>query len=124
MCSFNPNTTDYYLYNGQHVHELIGSTVSTRCDEISHSHRFAAMSAEAIPANGRHFHNVTFRTDTQENHYHEFHGTSSLAIPVGDGLHIHFVKGYTSPANGHAHEFRVAFLLNSASDEEYSLHEY
>ena len=114
--SYNPETTNYYSCNGQHVHELIGSTdFSQECDQY-HNHRFAAMSGEAIPSNGSHFHNVTFRTDTHEDHFHEFCGPSSLAIPTGDGRHIHFANGCTKSADGHVHRVRVVSLINNPTD--------
>lgn len=64
-----------------------------------------------------HVHNITFRTDSYDGHYHEFCGTSSPAIPVGDGRHVHFAKAYTSYADGHAHEFRLASLINDPISE-------
>lgn len=117
MCNFDTNTTDYYSCNGQHVHEIIGSTIFTEECEECHNHRFATMSGEAIPCQGSHFHNIEFRTDTHENHEHKFCGASSLAIPIGDGRHIHFAKDCTTEADGHVHEFRVATLINNASEE-------
>lgn len=117
MCNFNPETTDYYSCNGQHVHEILGSTVFAEDCEDCHNHRFASMSGEAIPAQGNHFHNVTFRTDTYEDHYHEFTGPSTLAIPTGDGRHIHFANGCTTSADGHVHEFRVASLINNPAEK-------
>lgn len=117
MCNFNTNTTDYYSCNGQHVHEIIGSTVFEESCEECHNHRFATMSGEAIPAEGSHFHNVKFHTDTHDNHFHEFCGPTTLAIPTGDGRHIHFIKDCTDEANGHTHEFRVASLINNPTEE-------
>jgi len=46
----------------------------------------------------------------------EFSGTSSPAIPVGDGRHIHFVKARTTFQDGHTHEFRVSSLINNPID--------
>ena len=117
MGSFNPNTSDYYLDNGQHVHEIIGSTVFAEIHGNDHNHRFATVSDAAIAAEGSHFHNVIFRTDTHDGHYHEFLGPSSLAIPIGDGHHLHFINGCTKSADGHAHEFRNASLLNNVIDK-------
>lgn len=116
MCDFNTNTTDYYSYNGPHVHELTGSTVFAETCEGCHNHRFAAMSGEAIPTKNSHFHNITFRTDTHDDHQHEFRGQSSLAIPTGDGRHVHFANGCTRPADGHSHEFRLVTLINNPTD--------
>lgn len=118
MCNFNTETTDYYSCNGQHVHEVIGSTIQAEECEDCHNHRFATVSGEAIEAQGSHYHNITFRTDSHNRHIHEFCGPSSLAIPIGDGRHVHFVKACTTSAeDGHAHEFRVATLINDAVEE-------
>ena len=84
---------------------------------LDHNHRIAAVSGKAIPFMDSHVHNITFRTDSYDGHYHEFCGTSSPAIPVGDGRHVHFAKAYTSYADGHAHEFRLASLINDPISE-------
>lgn len=118
MCNFNPNKTDYYSYTGQHVHEIIGSTAFISECEDCHNHRFAAISGEAVEAEGSHFHNIIFRTDTHENHVHEFFGPSTLAIPTGDGRHVHFANGYTDPSKGHAHNFRVVSMINNPTDTD------
>lgn len=96
----------------QHVHEVTGSTMvsAERCKTL-HNHRFATVSDEAIYSMGSHVHRVKFKTDSYEGHYHEFYGTSSRAIPVGDGRHVHFIKNITSPSDNHVHCFRVAFLI-------------
>ena len=117
MCDFNTNTTDFFTFNGSHTHEIIGSTVNTETCEGCHNHRYATMSGDAIPCRGSHFHRVEFRTDSHDNHFHEFCGNSSLAIPTGDGRHVHFANGCTTSANGHSHEFRFATLINNPSEE-------
>jgi len=116
MCNYNPNITNYYSCSGQHVHELIGSTVFSGTCSGCHNHRFAVMSGEAVEAEGSHFHNVSFRTDTHDDHYHEFCGASTLAIPTGDGRHVHFVNGCTGSDDGHAHEFRAVSMINNPTD--------
>ena len=116
MKNYNPDTTNYYSCNSQHVHELLGSTVfSGACNEC-HNHRFVTMSGEAIEADGSHYHNVRFRTDTHDDHFHEFCGASSLAIPTGDGRHVHFANGTTSASDGHVHRFRVTSLINNPTE--------
>ena len=100
----------------QHVHEILGSTlIAERCDD-PHNHRFATVSGEAIPYMGSHVQRVTFLTDSYDGHFHEFSGTSSPAIPVGDGRHIHFAKARTTFQDGHTHEFRVSSLINNPID--------
>lgn len=118
MCNYNPNTTDYYSYIGQHVHEIVGSTAFSSECEVCHNHRFAAMTDVAVEAEGSHFHNVIFRTDTHDEHIHEFCGPSTLAIPTGDGRHVHFLNGHTKPSKGHAHEFRVVSMINNPTDTD------
>lgn len=97
----------------QHVHEIVGSTFIAEYCKDPHNHRFAAVSDEAIPYMGSHVHNVKFRTDSYDGHFHEFCGTSSAAIPVGGGKHIHFVKARTTLADGHVHEFQFASLIDN-----------
>ena len=116
MCIFNPNTTDYYFYTGQHVHEIIGSTESSCEHRASHNHRFATMSGDAIEADGNHFHNICFRTDSYGAHYHEYRGPSTLAIPTGNGRHVHFANGSTNSADGHTHEFQFVSMINNPTE--------
>ena len=97
----------------QHVHEILGSTLLGNCCREPHNHRFATISGEAIKSGTSHYHNVKFRTDSYEGHYHEFEGKTGPAISVGDGRHIHFLKDNTKFADGHNHEFRVATLIEN-----------
>ena len=101
-------------YRGQpatqtHVHEVLGST--RLAGRREHDHRFATVSGEIIPIGmGDHVHEVKFRTDFFAEHYHEFCGRTSGAIPVGD-RHVHFLQAVTTLDDGHRHEFRVATLI-------------
>lgn len=97
----------------QHVHEVVGSTRIAEPQEEPHNHRFATVSGEAIPRNGSHVHEVRFRTDTFEDHEHEFCGTTSLAIDVGNGRHVHSLRGMTTINDGHRHQFIVATLIEN-----------
>lgn len=102
----------------QHVHEIVGSTfIAERCED-AHNHRFATVSDEAIPYNGSHVHNVKFRTDSYDGHYHEFSGQSSVAIPIADGKHVHYANACTSVADGHSHEFKLASIINDPIEDE------
>lgn len=101
----------------EHVHEIVGSTFIAEYCKDPHNHRFATVSDEAIPYMGSHVHNIKFRTDSYDGHYHEFCGTSSAAIPVGGGKHIHFAKAYTTSADGHVHEFQVASLIDNPIEQ-------
>ena len=113
---YNPN---YDSCDSQkHVHEIIGSTGFVKeCCEC-HNHRFCAVSGEAIPMGRSHVHEVKFRTDFTDGHYHEFCGESSPAIDVGCGKHVHFAKAVTETADGHKHKFQVASLIESPADFE------
>lgn len=97
----------------QHNHEIIGGTfIAERCED-PHNHHFATVSGEAIPYRGNHVHEVCFTTDSYDGHFHKYTGTSSPAIPVGDGRHVHFIKACTTMADGHSHEFRFATLIDN-----------
>ena len=109
---YNPNTTDYHFYSGQHVHELLGSTILFEGFTDPHNHRFATVSGESVFADGSHYHLINFCTDSHNGHSHAFSGPSSLALPTGDGHHVHYVDGITSDANGHAHRFRAVTMIN------------
>jgi hypothetical protein len=86
-------------------------------EEDPHNHRFATVSGQAIPiGNNDHVHEVEFRTDFYENHFHTFRGRSGGMIPVGD-RHVHFAEATTSVNDGHSHEFRVAALINDPIGE-------
>lgn len=105
----------------QHVHEILGSTDTIRECNGCHNHRFATVSGEAIqiPGTRDHYHEVTFRTDFSDGHYHEFCGKTSGMIDVGNGKHIHFISDFTKEADGHSHAFQVASLIESPTDFKY-----
>lgn len=100
-----------------HVHEVLGSVMIAEREEDPHNHRFATVSGEAIRVNRSHVHEVRFRTDFYENHFHEFRGRTSEAIPVGDDRHVHFLESVTTRNDGHFHEFRVATLIEDPIGE-------
>lgn len=102
----------------KHVHEITGITgVFQECNDC-HNHRFSTISGEAKPIPGKsdHFHEVKFRTDSADGHYHEFCGKTSGAINVGGDKHVHFIKAFTDMADGHKHEFQVASLINEPTE--------
>lgn len=102
----------------KHVHEVTGSTaIVCLCNEC-HNHRFCTVSDEAIEMGGSHFHELKFRTDFSDGHYHEFCGKSSPALYVGNNKHVHFIKDCTEIEDGHKHKFQVAFLIESPTDFE------
>lgn len=103
--------SEKHCYSKQHNHEVLGSTKIEGCCEYAHNHRFATVSGDAIPCDGSHVHEIKFTTDSCNGHHHEFCGTSSSAINVGCGRHVHLVEGYTSVDACHKHEFVVATLI-------------
>jgi hypothetical protein len=111
----------YYneMKKGQkHVHELLGS-VKIADPEDPHGHRFCAVTGEAISYdNHEHIHEVTFRTDYHENHYHEFRGKTGYSIPIGN-RHVHYIESVTSVDDGHWHTFEAATLINNATGPGY-----
>lgn len=102
----------------KHVHELTGSTRIFQECEGCHNHRFCTVTGEAmsIPGKQDHYHEVKFRTDFSDGHYHEFHGKTSGAIEVGNGKHVHFIKDFTEETDQHRHEFQAATLIDSPTD--------
>lgn len=102
----------------KHVHELTGSTrIFDECGDC-HNHRFCTVSDEAVYLHGKsdHYHEVKFRTDFADGHYHEFCGKTCGAIEVGNGKHVHFIEGCTEREDGHKHEFQAATLIDSPID--------
>lgn len=101
-----------------HVHEVQGSVEIAEAGRDAHNHRFATVTGEAIPVGcNDHVHEVTFRTDFYENHYHEFCGKTGGAIYVGD-RHVHFLEDVTSCNDGHKHDFRLStFIENPIGDD-------
>lgn len=100
----------------RHVHEITGITkVAQECREC-HNHRFATVSGEAVRMGNSHVHEIKFRTDFADGHFHEFCGKSSPAIEVGNGKHVHFADAFTDMEDGHCHRFQVAALIDSPTD--------
>lgn len=96
----------------EHVHEIQGSVQIAEIKEDPHNHRFAAVSGEAMPLGDKdHFHEVKFRTDFYEGHYHEFRGKTTGAIMVGD-RHVHFLESVTTENDNHSHKFRLSTFIN------------
>ncbi len=96
----------------RHVHEIQGSVMIAEAEEDPHNHRFATVSGEAIGNGINHYHEVRFRTDFFNDHFHEFCGTTSGAVIVGD-RHVHFLASVTSENDGHTHNFRFATLIDN-----------
>ena len=96
----------------EHVHEVQGSVKIAEIKEDPHNHRFTAVTGEAKPLGDKdHFHEVKFRTDFYEGHYHEFRGKTCGAIMVGD-RHVHFLESMTAESDNHCHNFRLSTFIN------------
>lgn len=103
----------------KHVHELQGSVMIAEEEEDPHNHRFCTVTGEAIPYGADdHVHEVCFRTDFFEDHFHEFKGKTGCAIPVGN-RHVHFIDSVTTVNDGHRHEFEAATLIENPIGEEH-----
>lgn len=109
------NNQEYNYEKQKHVHEITGSTAFFNECGKCHNHRFCTVSGEAIRKPGctdyDHYHEVKFRTDFADGHFHEFYGKTGGAIDVGDGKHVHFIKSFTTKEDGHKHEFQAATLI-------------
>lgn len=118
------STTPADCHKQEHVHEITGITKVHQEKDECHNHRFCTVSDEAVYVPGKkdHYHDVTFRTDTADGHYHEFCGKTSGAIEVGGGKHVHFIKDFTKPEDGHKHEFQAATLIDAPT--EFKKHNY
>ncbi|MGN0203354.1 MAG: YmaF family protein [Coprococcus sp.] len=108
----------------KHVHEITGSTAfQNECGDC-HNHRFCTVSDEAVYMDDKsdkydkhdHYHDIRFRTDFTDKHFHEFCGRTGGAIDVGNGKHVHYIKSFTTKEDGHKHEFQAATLIDSPTD--------
>ena len=102
----------------RHVHEFQGSTRLACMDCTIHNHRFAGVTEEAIPRGRSHVHRLRTNTDFFEEHFHEICDTTGPAIYVGNGKHVHFVKGRTTRRDGHTHEYNFATLIEAPTECE------
>jgi hypothetical protein len=108
-----------YHNDQRHVHELQGSVMIAEEEEDPHNHRFCTVTEEAIPYGADdHVHEVCFRTDFFNEHYHEFKGKTGCAIPVGN-RHVHFIDSITTVDDGHRHEFEAATMINNLIGKEH-----
>ncbi len=93
-----------------HVHEFVASTKLAEEGDDRHNHRFAGVTGEVIPKGGSHVHVLFTNTDFLD-HHHEVGIETGPAIPVGNGKHVHFVKGRTTRDDGHVHKLEFATLI-------------
>lgn len=96
-----------------HVHEVRGYL---KVAEDKHYHRFSFVTGDAVFTElGNHCHEIVFRTDNADGHYHEFKGRTCGAIPIGD-RHVHYLEGHTTNEDGHFHGFRLITLMENPTD--------
>nr|WP_230576803.1 YmaF family protein [Bacillus rhizoplanae] len=93
-----------------HVHEFVASTKLAEEGNDRHNHRFAGFTSEVIPKGDNHVHIIMVNTDFFD-HHHKVAIETGPAIPVGDGKHVHYVKGTTTLDDGHVHEIEFATLI-------------
>lgn len=96
-----------------HVHEFLGSTMLAGPTGLIHNHRFAGVTSEVIPSGNSHIHGFFVNTDFVLQHLHEVAGVTGLAIPVGDGRHVHFAEAITTLNRGHVHNLIFATLIEN-----------
>jgi len=95
-----------------HVHEFQGSTKLAEEGEDRHNHRFAGVTGQVIPQGKSHVHEIKFSNTDFLNHFHNLKRIrTGPAIQVGNGKHVHFVKGMTTLNDGHVHQFNFATLI-------------
>lgn len=95
-----------------HVHEFEGSTKLAEEGADRHNHRFAGVTGQVIPAGRSHVHEIDLTRTDFFNHFHKLKKIrTGPAIPVGNGKHVHFVKGMTTFNDEHVHQFNFATLI-------------
>lgn len=96
-----------------HTHEFTSSTKLAEEGDDRHNHRFAGVTSEVIPIpGGSHKHAIFTLTDFF-GHLHQVAVETGPAINVGNGKHVHFVKGTTTLNDGHFHEFAFTTLIDA-----------
>ncbi len=96
-----------------HVHEFLSSTKLAEENDDRHNHRVAGVTSQVIPmSGGSHKHAILSNTDFFD-HLHEIGVETGPAINVGNGKHVHFVKGATTINDEHCHNFAFATLIES-----------
>lgn len=116
-CNRTNSDRDDYRERQTHVHEFTGSTEFAEEGRDRHNHRFAGVTGEAIRYGKSHVHKIRTNTDSRD-HHHEICDTTGPAIRVGNGKHIHLVKGRTTCRDGHVHEFTFTTLIEDPTEEQ------
>ena len=87
----------------RHTHTLSTTTSIAR----GHIHNIKTWTFPAKPIPGGHVHRIRALTTFNRRHIHSFCRTTSPAIDVGNGMHIHYVKGLTNRVLAHRHRVRA-----------------
>jgi hypothetical protein len=104
-----------------HTHEFASSTKLAEEGDDRHNHRFAGVTSEVIPIEEKdcedkyrknHKHTIFTLTDFF-GHLHEVALETDPAIYVGNGKHVHFVKGTTTMNDGHYHEVAFTTMIEA-----------
>lgn len=97
-----------------HVHEVRGYV---KVGKENHRHHYVFVTGRAVPINDKeHVHEVYYRTDLGDGHYHEYMGKTLGAVEIGD-RHIHYIEDCTTKNAGHSHDFLlVTYIDNPAKD--------
>ncbi|WP_127532933.1 YmaF family protein [Paenibacillus kobensis] len=97
-----------------HVHEFTSSTRLAEEGNDRHNHRIAGVTGQAIPFGSSHIHEIKFSNTDFFDHFHQLKKVfTGPAISVGNGKHVHLVKGMTTLVDGHVHPFKFATLIQS-----------
>ncbi|GAA0076133.1 YmaF family protein [Clostridium sp. CTA-5] len=100
-----------------HNHEFESSTDYARDDEgVLHNHRISGVTGPPIKCGDSHIHKVAVLTDTFDDHFHKICDTTSKAINLPNGKHIHLLKGETSTEDGHDHDYYFATLIQDPTN--------
>jgi len=96
-----------------HTHGFESSTKLAEEGDDRHNHRFAGVTSEVIPISGNSHKNTIFTLTDFLGHLHQVAVETGPAIDVGNGKHVHFVKGNTTMDDGHFHEFAFTTIIEA-----------
>jgi hypothetical protein len=104
-------------YIRNHNHEFLSSTDYERDDEGElHNHRIAGVTGPPIKHGKSHIHKINEYTDTFGDHFHAICDTTGPALYLPGGKHIHLVKGTTTIADGHDHDYYFTTLIEDPTN--------
>lgn len=108
----NDKCKENYYKVKNHNHEFESSTDYEEDDEcVLHNHRIAGVTGPPIKCGKSHIHKVEVFTDTFGDHFHKICDTTGPALYLPGGKHIHLLKGTTTVADGHDHDYYFTTLI-------------